>query len=411
MGIHSKLREEFSFVKGNFLILVISWILIDFAGELPGTYFSLYVLALGGTELAIGLIGFASFIALASVQFPGGFLADKYGRRWLISTMTFALALSFILYAVAPTWHFILVGAVLTNLCLIYQPALMAMVADSLPPERRGMGFSIINLIAAVSTTPAPIIAGLLFVQYDLVPSMRINYFIVTTFYLTAALLRLKLKETIKDPKKITRKELLGSYPKAIKESIDVWKIVPKAMLFLFLANLVGTFSGAMITPYVVVYAVRVLHVGEFEWSLILTFLFVVMIVSALPCGKLIDKVGRKKPLLFGYLLLIPAIWLVIYGDLFKLFLALPFLGLSQILMMSSISSLQADLVPQEQRGKVIGFTNFVNYIVTALGQLAGGILYQNISPQVPFIISLSLVLPEFLMILMLVHEPEKREA
>jgi MFS family permease len=411
LGIQTKLKEEFSFIKGNFFVLVISWILIDFAGELPGTYFSLYVLALGGTELAIGLIGFASFIALASVQFPGGFLADKYGRRWLISTMTFGLALSFILYAIAPTWHLILIGAIIHNLCLIYQPALLAMVADSLPPERRGMGFSIINLIAAVSTTPAPIVAGLLLVQYGLVPSMRINYFIVVALYLTAAVLRLKLKETIKDPKKISRKELLSSYPQAIRESAAVWKVVPKAMLFLFLANLIGTFSGAMITPYVVVYAVHVLHVGEFEWSVVMTFLFVVMIVSALPCGKLIDKVGRKKPLLFGYLLLIPSIWLVIYGDLFKLFLALPFLGLSQILMMSSISSLQADLVPQEQRGKVIGFTNFINYLVMASGQLTGGFLYKNFSPQVPFLSAFFLVIPEFLMVLILVHEPKKREA
>lgn len=79
-----KLKTEFSFFKGNYLILLISWILMDFAGELPGTYYSDYVIQLGGSPSILGLITFASLLALASVQFPGGYLADKYGRRWLI---------------------------------------------------------------------------------------------------------------------------------------------------------------------------------------------------------------------------------------------------------------------------------------------------------------------------------------
>lgn len=36
----------------------------------------------------------------------------------------------------------------------------MAIVADSVPKERRGMAFSLINLIASVSTTPAPLLRG-----------------------------------------------------------------------------------------------------------------------------------------------------------------------------------------------------------------------------------------------------------
>jgi len=136
LAIISKLKEEFSFIRGNYAVLVLSWIIMDFAMELPGTYYSLYVVdpALGGTETILGIIGFVSFLALALVQFPGGYLADKHGRRWLISTMTFGVALSYIFYALAPSWHSILVGAMVGNLCLIYQPALLAMTADSLPP-------------------------------------------------------------------------------------------------------------------------------------------------------------------------------------------------------------------------------------------------------------------------------------
>jgi len=88
-----KLKREFYFIRGNYLILIISWILMDFAGELPGTYYSDYVIQLGGSATILGLITLVSMLAMASVQFPGGYLADKYGRRWLISTLTFGVAL------------------------------------------------------------------------------------------------------------------------------------------------------------------------------------------------------------------------------------------------------------------------------------------------------------------------------
>lgn len=40
MQFIENLNEQFSFVRGNNLMLIISWILMDFAGELPGTYYS-----------------------------------------------------------------------------------------------------------------------------------------------------------------------------------------------------------------------------------------------------------------------------------------------------------------------------------------------------------------------------------
>jgi len=54
-----RLKTEFSFIKGNYAILVGSWILIDFVMELPATYYALYVLELGATETIVGMIGHA----------------------------------------------------------------------------------------------------------------------------------------------------------------------------------------------------------------------------------------------------------------------------------------------------------------------------------------------------------------
>lgn len=412
MTLVERLKHEFSFIKGNYAVLVGSWILIDFAMELPGTYYSLYVLKLGATETVLGMIGLFSFLALASMQFPGGYLADKFGRKWLISSMTFGVALCYIFYAVAPSWHFILIGAILMSLFnSTYQPALMAMVADSLPSERRGMGFSIIMLITSASTTPGPLVAGALRNQFGLVEGMRIGYGVVVVLFLIAAFLRLlRLEETMVNTRKPGLSELLHSYPVAMKESFAVWKKVPRSMFYLFLSLAAITFGVASVNLYLVVYATEVLLVDEAIWPFILTALPITMILLSIPMGKIVDKMSRKIPILVAYVIFAASLWLFVNGDLLRLFVSLVLFGAAQVMVGSAFSALQADLTPKEQRGKVNGFTNFVNCILMALGSLVGGILYEHVSPQVPFFLAIVLIVPSFALTLMMVHEPEKKE-
>ena len=80
---------------------------------------------------------------------------------------------------------------------MIYQPALQALVADSTPPEKRGIGFSIINLLHYISV-PSPIIAGILAVQFGLIQGMQIAYLIVSVAFIVVAILRIRFKETLK---------------------------------------------------------------------------------------------------------------------------------------------------------------------------------------------------------------------
>jgi len=409
-GLLSKITSEFDFIRGNFLILVLSWLIMDLASEMPTTYYGLYIEALGGSATIIGLIGFVSMIVQALVQFPGGYLADKYGRRWLISTMTFGLALSYAFYAFAPSWQWVLFGAVIQSLCFIYRPALSAIIMDSLPSEKRGMGFSIMNLITSVSTTPSPLIAGWLFKEFGLVPSVRIGYTFVIIAFLAAAVIRLRLKETVEQPERINAGELLRSYPSSIVESIRVWGKVPRSAFMLFVSQFMMMFGVSVFQPIMVLYVVEDLGISETGWALILTTLFISMIVLSIPSGKLIDRVGKRRPMIAAYVIWLIIIPLFVYGDFYRLVLAMILVGLLQILFMASSSSLMADLVPSEHRGKISGSSNFFTLLAGSVGQLMGGYLYDNVSHQLPYWIQIVFVLPSMLLIIFFVKEPKAEE-
>jgi len=406
-----RLTSEFSFISGNFLILLTSWTLMNFASAIPETYYSLYVLALGGTTVIIGVIGFTSSLILGLIQFLGGYLADKHGRRWLVVTMTFGVAASYLIYALAPSWHLILLAGILQNLCLIYQPALGAITADSIPPERRGMGFSVQTLLPNVARLPGPVIAGALYLWLGLVLTMRVGYAVAFSLFLTAAILRIRLRETLRGAvERPSASEVIGAYPKAVRESLGVWKFLPKAMFYLFVVSSLLQFFASLCSPFFVVYATKILAVGGFEWALLTALLLVARMLSALPSGKIIDKFGRRKPLALSHLLLLPVLLLFVYGDFYRLLLSLLMLGVSESMLAVSQQSLQADLTPRELRGKVIGCTQFASYLLAALGQLLGGVLYSYVSPQTPFFIFAASTIPLTAMTILLVHDPKKRE-
>lgn len=429
MRLLKRLKEEFSFIKGNYLILVISWILIDFASELSATYYPDYVIQLGGSPTILGLITLVKLSTLASVQFLGGYLADKYGRQRLISTLTFGVALSCIFYAIAPSWHFIMIGAAIESLCMIYQPALDAIMADSLTPEKRGMGFSMLNLIISVTTTPAPAVALLLVAFYGSLVGMRIAFIIVVLLIFVAAIVRQRLKESIQNTERINLKEMVCSYPNAFKESMNIWKIVPSSMKFLFFSELIMQFSLAMTQSLFLVYAFYTLQIGgvphpelytaetdpalqlaRVRWGYVMIILFICMIILSFPIGKIIDKIGRKTPLIIANLLLIPTLLLFVFGNYATLFVAMALSGLAVLLSLSCHRALFSDIVPQAHRGKVRGFSNFFIATFMGIGGAIGGILYDKIGPQIPFLLMAVIAVPSTLIVIFRVHEPKPEE-
>jgi len=407
-----KVRQNFSFITGNYRVLIISWIIMDLAMEMPSPNFQYFVQALGGTGMELGIIGLARFLCLAVVAFPGGYLADKYGRRQLITTMTFGLAVSYVIFVFATSWHTILIGTIMNSLCLIYQPALFAMIQDSLPKERRGIGSSITSLIHGVFNTPGPIIAGFLFLKFGLVPSMRIIYLLMTLLFLIAAVWRLRLTETMNNREPIRFKYVLSSYPKAAGDSLNVWKNVPRSTLWLLVGQITVMFGSSLIQVINAVYARDVLLVPEEQWWLTFIPLLLTMILASIPIGMLIDRIGRKIPLIMGVIVSAVGSWMFINGDLVKVMIAMALFGLGQLTLMAGSSALFAYLVQQENRGKVNGFTNFASFIAMGFGMLLGNYLYVSPVPQMPFYVTLGLAIPEILIIVFRIHEPKiKAEA
>jgi len=84
LDIRRRLKEEFRFVRGNFLVLMASYMLAGFASGLHYPFESPYFRGLGATVVEIGLISSVGAAVSAFIRVPGAYIADRYGRRRVI---------------------------------------------------------------------------------------------------------------------------------------------------------------------------------------------------------------------------------------------------------------------------------------------------------------------------------------
>ena len=73
-NILARLKDEFSFMRGNLLILLISWVFMYFTWALVSPFESRYIEALKAPPVVIGLMGSVGAAMLSLVRLAPGWL-------------------------------------------------------------------------------------------------------------------------------------------------------------------------------------------------------------------------------------------------------------------------------------------------------------------------------------------------
>ncbi len=407
-GVVARLREEFSFVRGNLLVLIVSYTLFRMTDSMSYPFQSPYIRELGASPLVLGLMTSLGALLVALVRIPGAFIADRYGRRKVISVFTFGVAFSYLFYMLAPDWRFILIGVVAMNLSHVYVPALEALEADSIPAGKRGLGYSAINVLPMLPAMLTPPIGGYLVEKLGLVPGVRIAYGFAFAGGLATALIRaFFLRETLENPEEFRWAEVGSAFKDSIGSIARAWREMPREMVFLTVAMIIGAFEYPVFRIFMSLYALDVVGVGGFQWSLVSTAYMVAGLLVGFPIGRMIDSIGRKKSILLAYLFSTPVILLFILSKSFvHVLMANVLFAISQAFMYPAFSALQADLVPKDKRGRIMGMIGTLRTLAVVPAATLFGVLYE-VNPVVPFALALVLEILTIVIVIYKIKEPE----
>src|SRR5438093_6609598 len=102
--------REWLGLKRNIVVMLASTMILEMGEELWEKFIPKYLEYLGATVLIISIYGALRDLLDALYQYPGGWFADKFGRKKTMLVFTLLAVIGYLLYLFASTWLAILVG-------------------------------------------------------------------------------------------------------------------------------------------------------------------------------------------------------------------------------------------------------------------------------------------------------------
>ncbi|MGC8932727.1 MAG: MFS transporter [Candidatus Methanodesulfokora sp.] len=377
--------------RRNIAIISGTWALMGPFSSAVNVYGSLFILGLGGGPVEVGIISMAGAVTLAFSRLIGGYLADSIGRKSIMAPMTIAYGISILMYVFARDWTWILLGSILSSLALMYQPALQAIMFDSLPPDKRGKGISIANAPSQLASLAGPPIATVVVASMGLMKGMRFLYMLVVISTVASGIIRFFLVEIVENKVEVGIRHGVNEYIKALRMlKGDLGKLILTTSSVSALYN--------MAYPYVQIFAVKHLGITIESWGIISTVVTIWSTFTNLLSGSLADKVGRNVVMSLGYASGSMGLAMLAFAPKGNaIYLLISLLVNSLFSSGPAAQALLSDLTDINSRGKVIAISGLLEGNAAGCMSAVGGVLYSTIA-QLMFVIPAAALVPIVIM-------------
>jgi MFS family permease len=364
---------------------------------------------LGATAIAIGLISSITTAENMIFQLPGGILADRYGRKRIIVWGTLLRVFSPLIYLLAPSWEWIILGAIFNGMASLYMPAFTSIVADSMPERRRGTGYGAYSMITNLPQAFSPIIGGLVMDRYGYVEGVKSFLSLQIAVCVIMVYIRWRYtEETLKARAHSSRPMRLEA--RVVRE-------FPQSIKVMMIVSILGSMSIRLVMDFTNLYALEVVRLTNTQLGMVQSTVGLISSILALPGGMLSDRYGRKGNIMLSRVATPLTQWLMTIAFNFESYLLIRSINGVGLALGGggtyaggpSWDALIADIVPAERRGTVFGAISTATAVFGAPSSILGGWLWDNISRQAPFHISGIIGLIGAIIFWMGVKEPKEQ--
>lgn len=153
-------------------------------------------------------------------------IADHLGRRRAFLIFIALACCGYLVYLVSPSWPFLFLGLALVMAWQsLASPAIFAIIGDSLPTERRAMGFTLQSILKRIPIVIAPVIGGALIAKLGIVSGVHTGLLITLVLAVGAVVLVLILNVNVSPPK--------------ITNVLGVWRSFHSALKRLLISDII----------------------------------------------------------------------------------------------------------------------------------------------------------------------------
>lgn len=341
--------------------------------------YPLFITQLGGTGIQVGIIFSVSLIVAAVSYLPGAILVHRVDRKVVMILSMVTVPVSMLVLWQATSWIHVLIAEALWFSGNFGAPAFITYITEASPKEKVMHSFGIVYAGPALAYVVAPIAgAGLLFMG----DSIRPLFLVACVLRIAAPLALLMIDSQM--PKESIRRAMTS-----LKE---IFRIEPHELeRILFLVSIVAVLSIG--TPYLPLYLSEIL--GHSNMIVLLFGSIGYMGAALLSIG--LAEMGDRKGGTIAVLALLPVFiagcGILIGLDAFAATVVAVFLlGVmtAAVTIMDSIIGINTS---EERRGGHLSLYLIAESLVMAPMPFIGGLLYDRVSPESPFILGAVLAL------------------
>ncbi|ERL65719.1 MFS transporter [Schleiferilactobacillus shenzhenensis] len=334
-------------------------------------FLSLYVSEMGNftkSQLSMysGVTFAATFIVVALVSPLWGRLADRRGRKLML--LRSSLGMAFIIGAcgfVHNIWALIGLRA-LQGLVSGYIPNASALIATETPKEHSGAAIGILTTGMVSGNLIGPVLGGFLAQVF----SIRLTFVITGVLLLIVFLLSLTLVHEHYQPSP----DLLN---KKKRPSLLTQVKNPRAIMVLLISTMIIQVGNMSVYPIVSLYVKELMHnVGPIALvaGLVAAMPGISNLIAAPRLGRLGDRYGSGKILIFGYVFaIIMYIPQGIVGSVWALAFFRLMIGVSDGALFPTVQTLLSKGTPQDYTGTVFSWNQSFQALGSVIGSLMGG--------------------------------------
>jgi DHA1 family multidrug resistance protein-like MFS transporter len=372
-------------IERNLIVLSLTSALIVFGRSLWDRVFSIFIYnELKASPEEIGLMFTTSAISAAITMMAIGPLADKYGKKKFIVAGNFLLSLAVFLMAFVQTWVQLLPLVFVFNIAHFYGPISLAMIADSVPAEKRGAALAFSIIFPALTSSLGIATGGV----FSAMLNFRAVFIASSLLYLLSAILRcIFLKEA---NVKFNQDDRTTLHIRGFKSFLRrEGRQIQILMIILYLNAL----AEEIYYPYYyALYASEILRLAVSQIAFASAISMGIWPIFCFIGGKLSDKYGRKKIVAVS---LIPEFTLLIgflYAPnaLFVYFISAT-MGAFEGFSEPAWDAVLIDITPEKYRATVFCAISTFEELILNLGPLIGGLSWSVFGPKSPFFIASAL--------------------
>jgi MFS family permease len=351
-------------------------VLVGLGEKMAERFLPLYLLALGGSAVTIGLLNGMDNLLSALYSFPGGFLSDRLGFKRALIVFTLVAMAGYCVVIFVPAWPAVLVGAVFfISWTAVSLPAVMSMVAQAVGKEKRVMGVTLHSFVRRIPMALGPVIGGLAIGSWGRVTGVRVAF--IVAFVLGAAAIVFVWLFAEDEPAKRAAPVRPGRFA----------ALLSPALRNLLVSDILIRFAEQIPYAFVVVWAVNNNGVSPFQFGILTTIEMVTAMLVYIPVAWLADRYGKKRFVLmtFGFFTLFPLV-LVFSRSFAALAVAFVIRGLKEF-GEPTRKALIMDLAPEDAKAATFGTYYLIRDCVVAVAAFSGAFFW-NISPQTNFLVA-----------------------